>query len=122
MPESGFHFKPVEGVKSYQTQLWHITNWLRRHSTHVTGLELEQPTLRSMEDILDALDAFFEGFIEFLQQVEEEELQEVVKMWYGKSTKSKIITVMDNHLSHHRGQMVVYLRLNGIKPPDYKGW
>lgn len=29
---------------------------------------------------------------------------------------------MDNHLAHHRGQMIIYLRLQGIKPPAYTGW
>jgi hypothetical protein len=26
------------------------------------------------------------------------------------------------HQTHHRGQLVVYLRLKGIKPPQYRGW
>jgi len=25
-------------------------------------------------------------------------------------------------VTHHRGQLVVYLRLNGILPPNYVGW
>jgi uncharacterized damage-inducible protein DinB len=25
-----------------------------------------------------------------------------------------------DHITHHRGQIVVYLRLNGIKPPQYR--
>jgi uncharacterized damage-inducible protein DinB len=43
-------------------------------------------------------------------------------MWYGSSTKNRILNLMDNHLAHHRGQMIVYLRLKGIEPPSYVGW
>jgi len=30
--------------------------------------------------------------------------------------------LLNDHQTHHRGQLVVYLRLNGIKPPAYIGW
>jgi uncharacterized damage-inducible protein DinB len=26
-----------------------------------------------------------------------------------------------DHVAHHRGQAIVYLRLKGITPPDYPG-
>ncbi|RZM10040.1 MAG: DinB family protein, partial [Pedobacter sp.] len=29
---------------------------------------------------------------------------------------------MDNHIIHHRGQCMVYLRMNGITPEGYLGW
>jgi uncharacterized damage-inducible protein DinB len=29
---------------------------------------------------------------------------------------------MENHIIHHRGQAIVYLRLNGVKPKGYFGW
>ena len=34
--------------------------------------------------------------------------------------KWKLILFGMDHVTHHRGQMVVYLRLNGIKPPQYR--
>jgi uncharacterized damage-inducible protein DinB len=30
--------------------------------------------------------------------------------------------LMHDHHTHHRGQIIVYLRLNGLKPPKYVGW
>ncbi|MCU0354066.1 MAG: DinB family protein [Cytophagales bacterium] len=29
---------------------------------------------------------------------------------------------MENHIIHHRGQAIVYLRLKGIRPEGYVGW
>ena len=38
------------------------------------------------------------------------------------ATKSVVFLLMRDHLTHHRAQMVVYLRLQGITPPRYRGW
>jgi uncharacterized damage-inducible protein DinB len=34
----------------------------------------------------------------------------------------KILFAMENHIIHHRGQAICYLRLNGITPIGYIGW
>ena len=34
----------------------------------------------------------------------------------------RLLYAMENHIIHHRGQCVVYLRLNGVKPKGYYGW
>lgn len=60
--------------------------------------------------------------LDFLEKSELDELSEEVKVWYGTVSKEAILLTMDNHLSHHRGQLVVYLRLLGIKVPSYIGW
>lgn len=120
--EEQMSFKPMEGMKTYQSQLSHITTWLRTHSRFVTGKELEKPKTKTKEDITQYLGDFFDILIAFLENTSQEELAEVVEVWYGKVPKTSILLTMDNHLAHHRGSMVVYLRLLGIKPPAYIGW
>ena len=120
--EDQLSFKPIEDTKSYQSQLSHLTTWLRTHSRFVTGEELPKPATKSKEDLSIHLLEFFDLIISFLEKTDETELSEVVDMWYGKVSKESILLTMDNHLSHHRGQLVVYLRLLGIKPPSYVGW
>ena len=34
----------------------------------------------------------------------------------------RLFYAMENHIIHHRGQCVVYLRLNGAIPKGYYGW
>lgn len=115
-------FKPVEGTKTYQSQLSHITTWLRTHSRFVTGKELEKPSTKSKEDILHYLSDFFDVLLAYLEETNDEDLNEIIDVWYGKVSKEAILLTMDNHLSHHRGQLVIYLRLMGLKPPSYIGW
>jgi DinB family len=34
----------------------------------------------------------------------------------------RLFYAMENHIIHHRGQCVVYLRMKGVKPIGYYGW
>ena len=122
VPEEKLPFKPHSSVKTYQSQLSHITTWLRTHSRFVTGTTLEKAPTKTKNDLQAGLENFFDGIISFLENTTPEELSEVVEMWYGKVSKESILVTMDNHLAHHRGQLVLYLRLMDIKPPSYIGW
>lgn len=122
MPEADFDFKPTEEVKAFRSQCSHITTWLRTHSRFVTELEMEKQRPKTKAEIQASLNDFFEQFLAFLKETTEEDLAQKVKVFYGTVSKTFILQTMDNHLSHHRGQMIMYLRLKGIKPPSYVGW
>ena len=122
MPEGSFDFKPCAGMKSFKSQASHITTWLRTNFRHLGPEPLEKATTKTREDIREALNEFFLAVLTYLENNDPEDLTESVKMWYGKVSKESLLSTMDNHLSHHRGQMVVYLRLQGIQPPSYIGW
>jgi len=36
--------------------------------------------------------------------------------------KWQLLLGLENHIIHHRGQAIVYLRLNGVTPEGYVGW
>jgi len=120
--EEQFKFKPINGSKTYQSQLSHLTTWMRTHSRFVTGKELEKPKTKTKNEILHYFGEFFDIILEFLENTNQEELSGIVEMWYGKVSKESILLTMDNHLSHHRGQLVVYLRFMEVKAPSYIGW
>lgn len=122
MPEANFDFKPTPEVKSFLSQCSHVTTWLRTHSRFVTESEMEKQKFKTKTEIKSGLDDFFNQFLEFLKNTTEENLEQKVKVFYGNVSKAFIIKTMDNHLSHHRGQMILYLRLKNVKPPSYIGW
>jgi len=72
--------------------------------------------------MIASMNLIFEEIIKYLKKLAPQVLQEDIRMWCGNSSKLRLLNLMDNHLAHHRGQLVVYLRLNGIKPPSYAGW
>lgn len=120
--EEQLAFKPVEGAKTYQSQLSHITTWMRTHSRFVTRQEMEKTSTKTQADIRQWLTEFFDAVLNYLSHTTHEDLAQTVDVWYGKVAKESILLTMDNHLSHHRGQLVVYLHLMGVKAPSYTGW
>jgi len=36
--------------------------------------------------------------------------------------KWQLLLALENHIIHHRGQAIVYLRLNGVTPEGFVGW
>ena len=122
MPDEHWDFKPTDGVKSFGSQCAHLTTWLRTHSRFVTGVTMDKPAVKTREDIVHHLTEFFDALLDYLKAADDEALDEIVPVFYGKRSREFILHVMDNHLAHHRGQVVVYLRLCGITPPGYRGW
>ena len=70
-------------------------------------------------DILRSAFAYSTGVV---QGLEAKQLEEPVDFFAGPMNKRQILNLMTDHLTHHRGQAILYLRLRGIKPPSYRGW
>lgn len=122
VPDGQWDLKPAEGTKTLLGQSSHVVGWLRTHSRFVTGREMKKMPLKTPEEVLAALRDFTEQLLAYLKTASAEELAEPVKVFYGKRSREFVLAVMDNHLAHHRGQMIVYLRLLGVVPPGYRGW
>ena len=52
----------------------------------------------------------------------EKDLNEKVDFISGPMTRRRILMLMTDHVTHHRGQLVVYLRMKNVEPPKYIGW
>jgi uncharacterized damage-inducible protein DinB len=57
-----------------------------------------------------------------VQHVSANELDDQVDFFAGKKNKMLMVNLLNDHQAHHRGQLIVYLRLKGITPPPYTGW
>jgi uncharacterized damage-inducible protein DinB len=68
------------------------------------------------------LNQAFELSMTALKNAENKDLSLKVDFFAGEKSLLQIIELMDDHLTHHKGQLAVYLRLNGITPPRFVGW
>ncbi|MEL6391284.1 MAG: DinB family protein [Bacteroidota bacterium] len=60
---------------------------------------------------------------EAVQNVPEGDWNTEVQFFVGPRTKRVIAWLLQDHVTHHRGQLIVYLRLLGLKElPRYRGW
>ena len=126
LPDSLWNFKPVKEEMSFREQVLHITQnmyWLS--STYLndknTGLKIKDEG-QSIQEIKTKYQEIAKYTIGVLRNLRENDLTEKVHFFAGNLTRWQIFELMHDHHTHHRGQIIVYLRLNGFKPPKYVGW
>jgi uncharacterized damage-inducible protein DinB len=126
LPDSLWNFKPVKEEMSFREQVSHITQnmyWLS--STYLNGESLGLKIKDEGQSIQEIKDQYLEigkYTLGVLRNLKENDLSERVIFFAGNLTRLQIFELMHDHHTHHRGQMIVYLRLNGFKPPKYVGW
>jgi len=128
MPADKYDYQPSEEVFTFGEQLLHIAaNLYYLNATYIVGEEPEDLDLditgKTKDDIIqnvkEALAQVDMSYQTLASGEDEEEL-----MLFGRiaADKKRVLMLMRDHVTHHRGQLVVYLRLNGILPPNYVGW
>ncbi|AFK05491.1 DinB family protein (plasmid) [Emticicia oligotrophica DSM 17448] len=127
MPEDKFGFRPMNEEMTFSEQITHISgNMLWLSSSHLTktkpSITKESFTGKSKKEILDLLNQSFDFVQEAFQNLNETDLNTQVELFGKPVSKRQIVWLIHDHLTHHRGQLAVYLRLNNIKPPQYIGW
>ncbi|WP_093141900.1 DinB family protein [Ulvibacter litoralis] len=126
MPEDNYSFKPTERQMSFKEQLIHIKgnmDWLS------TSYFSEEEFKKEVSDIpatkketIALVSNAFDFVSEIIKNTSEAELNETVSFFSGPKSKLQILNLLQDHVTHHRGQLIVYLNLNEIEPPQYVGW
>ena len=129
MPEEQYGFRGDEEVMSFEEQLVHITGNLYGLTSRFIKEE-QSPYQRpkaeelSKSEIIEQLKAAFVYVSAALDSMSEEEMQEAAPKFWAKepTSKSTIFLLMRDHMTHHRAQCILFLRMNDIQPPRYRGW
>ena len=123
MPESKFHYKPTPEVRSFGELVAHIAGEGRTWMETVAGVP--QPgaaerfdALKDRAEILKTLSEFFDYGSKALADLTDPKALEVVP--FGRRQVPRWVIVMQTigHNKEHYGNLVTYLRLNGIVPPS----
>lgn len=127
MPAGKYGYKPSPEEMSFGAQLLHLCSnmgWLCSSylGTEKNPVTADDAKLQTKEEIESVLKKTYAFAISTLEHFDKNKLAEPVKLFAGPMTRLQIINLLNDHQTHHRAQMLVYLRLNGIKPPDYVGW
>ena len=126
MPEEFYDFKPTEEQMTFKEQLLHIMgnmSWLT--SSYLGGKKIEadlKKTDYTKEELLELLRQGFANGAEAVDNFPLDQLEDKVEFFAGPMSKRQILVLMNDHVVHHRGQIIVYARLKGIKPPRFRGW
>lgn len=128
MPEEKYDFKATPESMSFAENLMHIAWAMDWHSQTLMGgrkardwntdTELKVDT-KSKEEMIATIDKTFDKTIEFISKFDLEKLDDRLDYLGLDRNKRQILLLLSDHITHHRGQMLVYMRLNGLKPPRY---
>ncbi len=125
MPEANYNFKPTERQMSFEKQLLHIRQnmlWLSETYFMKEGKKSEKIEPKTKKEIISHLTASFNSVSEIIKTISTEDLTVPVDFFAGPKSKLQILNLLQDHVTHHRGQLIVYLNLNNIEPPKYSGW
>ena len=124
MPEEDYGYKPTERQRSFKEQLEHIQGNMDWLSTKYFSREKDKSETfpDEKEQIIVSLEKAFDAVGETVAATSEEELKETVEFFAGPKSKLQILNLLLDHVTHHRGQLIVYLNLKEIEPPRYVGW
>ena len=131
MPDSLYDYRPTPDQMSFRQQLLHMAGnmvWLSTEKLDYTPT-VTLPDYRALMDsqpdqaaTLAALQVALSLTAAAAEALSPEDLDTTVDFFAGPMTKRQILTLLNDHHTHHRGQLVTYLRLNHIQPPRYRGW
>lgn len=128
MPEDKYDFKATPDSMSFAENLMHIGWAMDWHSQSLMGgreardwntdTELKVGN-KSKKEMIAKIDETFEKTIKFISNFDINKLEERLDYFGSDRTKRQILLLLADHITHHRGQMLVYIRLNGLIPPRY---
>lgn len=126
MPEDKYDYKPTDRQKTFRDQLLHIKgnmDWLSTtYFSKEKKKDAKKPSYTTKAEVITAIKEAFNNTSAIIKKASPEELKEIVEFFAGPKTKLQILNLLQDHVTHHRGQLIVYLNLNDIKPPKYRGW
>jgi len=130
MPEDKFAFKATPPQRSYREQILHVAGANIFLMTFLGGNVPAPPisttdrstfglTATSKAEVLEALSRSYDFGEAVLKQLTEAAIAQPIHgpPYLGEITRAKIVYYTMGHTQDIYGQMVVYLRLNGIVPP-----
>lgn len=128
MPEDKYGFKASQESISFEENLMHIAWAMDWHSQTLLGgrkardwntdTELKVDN-KSKKEMIMTIDKTFNETIKLIKLFDGTKFNERLDYLGLNRTKRQIFLLMADHITHHRAQMLVYLRLNGLKPPRY---
>jgi hypothetical protein len=139
MPDDKFGYKPTPAQRSYGEQIAHIAisnvaSMRMLGTTRPTPFNLEFDRAKGnpeelfaragKQDIIRKLSEAYDFGAAVLAEQTPETINALVDTrmpFWGGSTRARVVWLLLSHSSDIYGQMVVYVRLNGIVPPASRG-
>jgi uncharacterized damage-inducible protein DinB len=129
LDEEKYDFKPVNEEMSYKEQLVHIgeniywlsSTYIKEEPNPLNGKKVNSSEMNK-EEVIQFLSGAYEYGLKVMNELDEKSFSKKFNWNGGKLNKYQFLNLVQDHQTHHIGQLIVYLRLNAIEPPKYIGW
>lgn len=127
MPEEKYNFKPVDSVQNFAQQMIHLAVV---DMFLVSMASDRQPSLdkwadfgltassQTKDSVSYYVTASYDYCINAITTLDPKQWGEKKKLSGKEKTRFELLYNAFEHQSHHRGQTTIYLRLQGIIPPE----
>jgi uncharacterized damage-inducible protein DinB len=128
MPANKYSFKAADSIRSFAQQMLHLANANVFFMSMVSELkppsfpqDLEQRAgAQSKDSVMNYIITSYDYCINAVKGSDISKWGEKKKLPFGgyEETKYALLNKAIEHQAHHRGQTTIYIRLQGIKPPQ----
>lgn len=126
MPADKYGFKAVDSIRSFAQQMLHLaagTFFLMHNATGdqspmMMMVDENRASAQTKDSVMYYVGASYDFAINAIQKLDAAKLGESVKGFNGPVSRLIYIMKGIEHQAHHRGQTTIYIRLQGIRPPN----
>jgi uncharacterized damage-inducible protein DinB len=122
VPEEKYAFKPVDSVRSYGQVLAHVADGQYEFCGAAAGKHDEkgiEQTVKTKADVVAALKAAFAYCDTIWAGMSDTKAAEMIPAFGGaKITRLSMLDFNVSHTMEHYGNLVTYMRIQGIVPPS----
>ncbi|NCI47615.1 DinB family protein [Sediminibacterium soli] len=126
MPADRYAKKVVDSIRTFSEQMLHLASGnigLVANGTGAqrifAGFNMEKSAgAQSKDSVTHYVNASYDYAINSIRNMDAAQLGEHVKRGNLDETKLSWIQKAFEHQTHHRGQCTIYIRLQGVKPPN----
>jgi len=127
MPADKYSFKAVDSIRSFSQQMLHLAQANLFFMS--TGTDQTPPsflkedlehsaTAQSKDSVMYYVTTSYDYCIDALKNTDINKWGDKKKIFGMEETRFAIILKAFEHQTHHRGQTTIYIRLQGIRPPQ----
>ena len=123
MPEDKYDFKPTPNVRTFRDNVIHLVAENYLFFGRVAGENLGNPAqnLKGRDELVKALRESYDYGAKVWAGLTEEKALEIIEVRGQKVQRwSAILAAIQDNMGHY-GNLVVYVRLNGLVPPRSAG-
>lgn len=128
MPADKYSAKPVDSIRSFAQQMLHLASGNIALISRATGdkpinfpgnLETSA-TAQTKDSVAYYVNASYDFAIASVKKLDAGKLGEITTQRNRQATRYATLLKAFEHQTHHRGQATIYIRLQGIRPPEEK--